>query len=161
MRRRRRPPSVDGLWGWQDVALYLGHDRPASAAAMKWVRRLVLERDLPEAEREGSAPRFDPVAVAEWADRLPSGGWGWRDVARFLGHSRPDSEAARRFVVYRIERHKLPVQGHFFGRPVFDAAAVHRWHKRRQPRRRSRSKPVGCALEAAMHELRAEAQERG
>lgn len=164
MRRRRHPPSVDGLWSWQDVAWFVGHDDPVSDAARKWVRRQVLEQGLPEAEREGCAPRFDPEAVAEWAERLPIGRWGWRDVARFLGHSAPNTEAGRKFVAYRIKRHGLPVAGRHLNRPVFDPAAVRRWHQRRQRRRRRRrtAVEVSCPLERAMRELRqrAEAKER-
>jgi len=93
------------------VAWYLGHDDPTSEAARKWVRRQVLERELPEAEREGCAPRFDPEAVATWSERLPVGRWGWRDVARFLGHANPTTEVARKCVAYRIKHHGLPVEG--------------------------------------------------
>lgn len=163
MRRRRHPPSVDGLWSWQDVAWYLGHDDPTSAAAMKWVRRQVIERGLPQAGREGSAPRFDPDEVASWAEQLPTGPWGWRDVARFLGHAQPTTEAARKFVAYRIKHHGLPVEGRHLGRPVFDPSAVRRWHRRRQPRRRRRrsvGSEIRCPLERAMRDLQAVAKER-
>lgn len=159
---------MDGLWSWHDVAWYLGHDDPTSEAARKWVRRQVLEGDLPEAGREGCAPRFDPEAVATWAERLPLGRWGWQDVARFLGHAEPTTEAARKAVAYRIKHHGLPVEGRHFNRPVFDPSAVKRWRQRlefkQQPRRRPRRRglDIECPLERAMKDLkqRAAAKER-
>lgn len=161
MRRHVRPRSIAGLWDWRAVARYLGHDAPESEAARKWVRRQVLEENLPLAERDGCAPRFDPAEVEAWAARRPQGTWSWQDVAEFLGHAEPTTEAARKWLAYQIKHHGLPTAGRTFNRPTFDPAAVTRWKRRReQPRRKRRQPKPACPLQAAMETLQHRAKER-